>query len=138
MFLPRSSDPDLLPPLGKLDGPVWHFRLFGFPTLKPSFPTGGQHIHNGRLLHSSLHGQNPQQALTNLGESASAVASMVCTTPPKEDKVGTSSVKAPTVQALVAQPGSKALDDNVADNDSDPLNFDVAESVIVCRTSPRL
>jgi hypothetical protein len=52
--------------------------------------------------------------------------------------VGTSSVKAPTVQALVAQPGSKALDDNVADNDSDPLNFDVAESVIVCRTSPRL
>jgi hypothetical protein len=138
MFLPRASDPELLLPLGKPDGPVWHFGLFGFPILKPSFPTGGQHIHNGRLLHSSLRGQNPQQTLTILGESASAVAPMVCTNPPKEDKVGTSSVKALTVQALVAQPGSKALDDNVADNDSDPLNFDVADSEIVCRTSPRL
>jgi hypothetical protein len=36
------------------------------------------------------------------GGSASVVASMDRTTPPKEDKVGTSSVEAPIAQALVA------------------------------------
>jgi hypothetical protein len=42
---------------------------------------------------------------------------MVHTTPPKEDKVDTSSAEAPTAQTLVARPGSKAPDDNLADED---------------------
>jgi hypothetical protein len=37
-----------------------------------------------------------------LDESVSAVVSMAHTTLPKEDKVGTSSAEAPTIQALVA------------------------------------
>jgi hypothetical protein len=39
---------------------------------------------------------------TTPGGSASVVAPMDRTTPPKEDKVGTSSAEAPTAQALVA------------------------------------
>jgi hypothetical protein len=46
---------------------------------------------------SILHGQNPEQVLTISGGSASVVAPMDRTTPPKEDKVGTSSVEAPVV-----------------------------------------
>jgi hypothetical protein len=38
--------------------------------------------------------------------------SMVRTTPPKEEKVGTSLAEAPTAQALVARPRSKVPDDN--------------------------
>jgi hypothetical protein len=63
---------------------------------------------------------------------------MVCTTPPKEDKVGTSSMEAPMAHALVVRPGSKVPDDNLADDNPDLLNFDAAESEIVCRTSSRL
>jgi hypothetical protein len=51
---------------------------------------------------------------------------MVRTTPPKEDKVDTSSAEAPTAQALVTRPGSKVSDDNLVDDDRDLLNFDVA------------
>jgi hypothetical protein len=83
-------------------GLVWHFRLSGFPILRSSCPTGGRHIRNGHLLCSSLYGQNPQQVLTIPSGSASAVTPMVCTTLPKEDKVDTSSAKAPMAQALVA------------------------------------
>jgi hypothetical protein len=57
---------------------------------------------------------------------------MLHTTPSEEDKMGTSSVEAPTTQALVARPGSKAPDDNFTDGDPDLLNFDVAEFEIVC------
>jgi hypothetical protein len=57
---------------------------------------------------------------------------MVRTTPPREDKVGTSSVEAPTAQALVARSGSKASDDNLADDDPELPNFHVTESEIVC------
>jgi hypothetical protein len=68
-----------------------------------------------------------------LGGGASVVeAPMVRTTPPREDKVGTSSVEAPTAQALVAQSRSKASDDNLADDDPELLNFHVTESEIVC------
>jgi hypothetical protein len=49
---------------------------------------------------------------------------MVRTTPPKEDNVGTSSPEAPTAHPLVAQSGSKAPDNNLADDDPDLLNFD--------------
>jgi hypothetical protein len=63
---------------------------------------------------------------------------MVCTTPPKKDKVGTSLVKAPTAQALVARQRSKVSDDTFADSDLELLNFGVAESEIICRTSSRL
>jgi hypothetical protein len=77
--------------------------------------------------------------MTILGGSASvAVAPMLRTTLPKEDKVGTSSVEAPMAQALVARPGSKALASNLADDDPDLLNFDTAKSEIICRTSTRL
>jgi hypothetical protein len=61
------------------------------------------------------------------------VVSMACTTPPKEDKVDTSSVEAPMAQALVAQPRSKAPDDNLSDADLSLLNFNTAESEIICQ-----
>jgi hypothetical protein len=44
----------------KPDGPVWYSGLSDFPVLKPSYPIGSQCVHNSRLLHSSLHGQNPK------------------------------------------------------------------------------
>jgi hypothetical protein len=56
---------------------------------------------------------------------------MVCTTPPKEDKVDTSSVEAPTAQALVARPESKSSDDNLVHDYPDLLKFDVEESEII-------
>jgi hypothetical protein len=63
---------------------------------------------------------------------------MVRTTPPKEDKVGTSSTGAPTAQALMARPRSKVPDDTPTDDDPELLNFGLAESNIVCRMSSRL
>jgi hypothetical protein len=63
---------------------------------------------------------------------------MVHTTPPKEDKAGTSSAEAPTTQALVAIPGSKAPADNLANDNPDILNIDAAESEIVCQMSSGL
>jgi hypothetical protein len=54
---------------------------------------------------------------------------MVRTTLPK---VGTSSAEVPTAQGLVARPGSKALVDNLADDDPGLLNFATVESEIVC------
>jgi hypothetical protein len=57
------------------------------------------------------------------------------TTPPKEDKVDTSSMEASTAQALVARLRSKLLDDNIVDNNPDLLNFVVVEFEIVCRMS---
>jgi hypothetical protein len=56
---------------------------------------------------------------------------MVRTTPPKEKKV-------PTTQALVAQPGSKVPNDNLTDDGPKLLNFDAAESEIICQTISRL
>jgi hypothetical protein len=66
------------------------------------------------------------------------VVSTVHTTPPKEDKVDTSSVEVPAAQALVARSGSKAPDDNLAIDDLDLLNFAAVESEIVCWTSSQL
>jgi hypothetical protein len=63
---------------------------------------------------------------------------MVCTTPPKEDKVGTSSVEAPMAQALVARPGSKVPNDTLADDNPKLLKLGAAESEIICRMSSRL
>jgi hypothetical protein len=63
---------------------------------------------------------------------------MTRTTPPKEDKVGPSSVEAPTTLALVARPKSKALDDNLAGDNPDLLNFSVADTEIICRMSSQL
>jgi hypothetical protein len=63
---------------------------------------------------------------------------MVHTTLPKVDKAGTSSVEVPMAQALADRLGSKASDDNLADNDLSLLNFVVAESEIVYWTSFRL
>jgi hypothetical protein len=60
------------------------------------------------------------------------------TTPPKEDKVGTSSVKAPMTQALVAQPKSKEPDNNLGGDAPDLLNVAVVGSEIACWTSSRL
>jgi hypothetical protein len=58
---------------------------------------------------------------------------MVHSTLSKENKVGTSSVEAPTAQALMAQSGSKVLDDNLTDDDPDLLDFNIEKSEIVCR-----
>jgi hypothetical protein len=63
---------------------------------------------------------------------------MVRTTLSKEDKVDISSMEVPTAQALVARPGSKAMYDNLADDDPVLLNFGTMESEIVCRTSSLL
>jgi hypothetical protein len=108
-LLAHVGDQELLLFLGKPDDPIWHSRLSSFPVLRLSCPAAGRCIRNIRLLRSSLRGQNPQQVLTILGGSALVAAPMVCTTPPKEDKVDTKSVEAPMAQALVAQPGNKAL-----------------------------
>jgi hypothetical protein len=56
-------------------------------------------------------------------------------TPPKVDKVDTSSAEAPTSQALVARSDSKVPDDAPVDDDPNLLNFVVAVSWIGCRTS---
>jgi hypothetical protein len=87
---------------------------------------------------SSLHGQNPQQVLTIPGGSASATEPMVPTTPPKEDKVDTSSVEVPTAQALVARRRNKVSDDNLADDNPDLLNFAASGSKIICQTTSQL
>jgi hypothetical protein len=63
---------------------------------------------------------------------------MVRTTPPKKNKVDTSSVEAPTAQTLVTQLGSKASDDNLTDVDPDLLNFAATESEIVCWMNSQL
>jgi hypothetical protein len=63
---------------------------------------------------------------------------MAHTTPPKEEKLDTSSTEAPTAQALVTQLGSKASDDNPTDDEPVLLNFIVVESKIICRMSSRL
>jgi hypothetical protein len=63
---------------------------------------------------------------------------MACTTPPKKDKVDTSSAEGPMAQALVAWLGSKALDDNLVNDDPDLLNFCTTESKIICWMSPQL
>jgi hypothetical protein len=73
-----------------------------------------------------------------MGGSASVAMSVVHTTPPKDDKAGASSAEAPMAQALVAQPGSMALNDTLADYDRDLLNFGTAESEIICQMSSRL
>jgi hypothetical protein len=57
---------------------------------------------------------------------------MVCTTLPKVDKASTSSAEVPTAQALVAQLGSKASDDDLVDDDPSLMNFTTAESKIIC------
>jgi hypothetical protein len=41
-------------------------------------------------------------------------------------------------QALVVRLGSKASNDNLADDDPNLLNFDAAESDMICQTSSRL
>jgi hypothetical protein len=120
---------------GKLNHPVWGSGPSNFPVLESCCLAGGRHICNGYLLRSSLHGQNPQQTLTILGGSASEAEPKVRTTPPKEDKVDTSSVEVPIIQALVAQPGSKTSDDNLADDDPDLLNFVAMGSEIICQMS---
>jgi hypothetical protein len=60
------------------------------------------------------------------------------TTPPKEDKVDTSSAEVPTAQALVARSESKAPDDNLGDNDPNLLNFAIVGFEIACRMSSQL
>jgi hypothetical protein len=67
-----------------------------------------------------------------------ADVSVVRTTPPKEDKVGTSSVEPPTAQTLAAQSRSKVPDDTLADDAPELLNFDAEEFEIVCQMSSRL
>jgi hypothetical protein len=125
-------------PHGKPDGSVWHSGLSNFPAPKLLCPTDGRCVCSSHLLHSSLHGPNPEQVLTILGGGASVVAPMDRTTPPKEDKVGTSSAEAPTAHALVTQPKSEVLDDNLGGDAPNLLNAAVVGSKIACRTSSRL
>jgi hypothetical protein len=63
---------------------------------------------------------------------------MVRTTPPKVDKVDTSSVEVPMAQALVGRPGSEAPTNNPIDDDPDLLNCVVVESWITCRMNSQL
>jgi hypothetical protein len=66
------------------------------------------------------------------------VEAIVHTTPPKEDKVDTSLVEAPTAQALVARLGSQASDDNLVDDDISFLSFSKVESEIICQMNSQL
>jgi hypothetical protein len=72
------------------------------------------------------------------GGSASVVAPMDCTTPPKENKVGTSSTEAPMAQALVARLKSKTPDDNLGGDTPNLLNVAVVGFEIACRMSSQL
>jgi hypothetical protein len=119
----------LLP--GKPDLPVWGFGPSGFSVSEPYCPTGGRHVRNAHLLDSSLCSQDSQQVLTIPGGRSSVVEPMVHTTLPKVDKAGISSVEIPMAQALVARLGSKAPDDNLADDDLDLLNFVIVKFEIV-------
>jgi hypothetical protein len=87
---------------GETNGLVCHSGPSSFLALRPSYPASGQRIRNSRLLCSSLYSQNPQQVLIILGGSALVAMPMVRTTPPKEDKVDTSSVEVSMAQALVS------------------------------------
>jgi hypothetical protein len=97
-----AGDQVLSLPPGKPNGLVWHSGLSDFLAPKLVFAANGRCVHSSHLLHSSLHGQNPEQVLTIPGGSASMVAPVDRTSSPKKDKVGTSSAEAPTAQALVA------------------------------------
>jgi hypothetical protein len=97
-----ASDQVLSLPPRKSDGPVWHSGLSDFPAPKLLCLADGRCVRSSHLLCSSLHGQNPEQVLTIPSGSASVVEPMDRTTPPKEDKVGTSSTEARTAQALMA------------------------------------
>jgi hypothetical protein len=66
------------------------------------------------------------------------VEPMVRTTLPKVDTVGTSSVEVPMARALMAQPGSRAPNDDLVDDDLYLLNFTVAKSKIVCQMGSQL
>jgi hypothetical protein len=119
----------------KLDGLVWHSRLSGFPVLEASCPIAGRRLCSDRLLYSSPCSQNLQPVLGIPGESASASEPMVHTTLPKVDNVDASLAEAPMARALVARLGSKAPDDNPADDDPDLLNFTMVEFWIFWRMS---
>jgi hypothetical protein len=136
--LTRAGDQELPLLPRKSDGPIWHSGLSNFSVLGLPYSAGGRHVHNGRLLHKILHSQNLQQVLTIPGGRASTVEPKVCTTLPKVDKAGTSSMDVPMAQTLVAQLRGKAPDGNRADDDPGLLNFTVAESEIICRMSSRL
>jgi hypothetical protein len=60
------------------------------------------------------------------------------TTPPKEDKVGTSTMKAPMAHALVARSESEAPNDNLGCDASILLNATVVGSEVACRMSSQL
>jgi hypothetical protein len=63
---------------------------------------------------------------------------MVHTTPPMEDKAGTSSAEAPMTRALVVRLESKVPHDTLAGNNLHLLNFAMVEPEIVCQMSSRL
>jgi hypothetical protein len=60
------------------------------------------------------------------------------TTPPKENKEGTSSAEAPTAQALVARQKSGAPDDNLGGDAPDLMNAAVVGFETSCQTSSQL
>jgi hypothetical protein len=133
-----ADDQELLLSLGKPNHLVWDSRPSGFPILGSFYPAGGWHSRNGHLLRSTLRGQNLQLILTIPGGSTSVTEPKVCITPPKVDKVHTSSVEVPMAQALVARPRSTTPDGNPADDNPDVLNFATVESWIAYRMSSLL
>jgi hypothetical protein len=100
----------------------WGSGLSDFPVWGPSCPAVGRNFRNDYLLCGSLCDQNLQLVLTIPSGSASEAEPTVRTTPPKVGKADTSSAEVPMVPTLVAQPGSKALDDTAFDNDLMLLN----------------
>jgi hypothetical protein len=62
VLLARASDQELLLSFRKLHVLVWYSKLSDFPILRPSCIASGRRICNGRLLHSSLHGQNTSRS----------------------------------------------------------------------------
>jgi hypothetical protein len=137
-LLTPADDQELLLSLGKSDHPIWDFGPSDFSGSESYCHVGGRRIRNDRFPSSSLYGQNPQHVLTIPSGSISGVVPMACTTPPTKDKVDTSLMEAPTAQALVTRLGNKTMDDILANDDPDLLNFDAVESKIACQMSSRL
>jgi hypothetical protein len=91
-----------------------------------------------RIDHPCLRVRRHKLVLTIPSESASVAKPRVHTTLPKVEKADTSLAEAPTVLALVVQPGSKVSDDIPFNDDPNLLNFTTVASWISCLTSSLL
>jgi hypothetical protein len=134
----RDGDQELLLLPGKPDGPIWHSWLSSFSVLGLPCPTGGRCVRNGHLLRKSLHSQNLQQVRPSPVEGHRRWSPWSIPPCSRWTRWVHHHTEVPMAQAFVAQPRSKALDDDLVDDDPGLLNFATTESETIYRTSPRL